>query len=153
MLLRRLADAFRQQDWLTVLVEIMIVVMGVFLGLQVNNWNEWRQDRELIATTDGDDLRADRVVSESIQQILLLREPILKRFDPISYGFQTADPVETHFDFESLAANQEFINLFAHVLMNSRQAVAFNEGHMRKIAALRDKLAQILEIEPGAPAP
>ena len=45
MILRRIIDAFRQQDWFTVLVEIMIVVMGVFLGLQVNNWNEARQDR------------------------------------------------------------------------------------------------------------
>jgi hypothetical protein len=40
MILRRLSDAFRKQDWFTVAVEILIVVLGVFLGLQVNNWNE-----------------------------------------------------------------------------------------------------------------
>jgi hypothetical protein len=45
MILRRIADAFRQQDWFTVLVEILIVVMGVFLGLQVSNWNEARAHR------------------------------------------------------------------------------------------------------------
>ncbi|WP_340693954.1 hypothetical protein [Hyphomonas sp.] len=39
MILRRLTNAFRKQDWFTVAVETLIVVLGVFLGLQVNNWN------------------------------------------------------------------------------------------------------------------
>ena len=45
MILRRLATAFRKQDWLTVAVETLIVVFGVFIGLQVNNWNEARMQR------------------------------------------------------------------------------------------------------------
>jgi hypothetical protein len=45
MILRRIASAFRRQDWFTVFVETMIVVLGVFLGLQVNNWNAAGQDR------------------------------------------------------------------------------------------------------------
>ncbi len=45
MILRRLATAVRRQDWSTVGLEIMIVVLGVFLGLQVNNWNVNRSDR------------------------------------------------------------------------------------------------------------
>jgi hypothetical protein len=45
MILRRLTDALRKQDWFTVAVETLIVVFGVFIGLQVNNWNEARQDR------------------------------------------------------------------------------------------------------------
>ncbi|MGB3627657.1 MAG: hypothetical protein WA989_17645 [Henriciella sp.] len=44
MILRRLSTAFRKQDWFTVFVETLIVVFGVFIGLQVNNWNEARQD-------------------------------------------------------------------------------------------------------------
>ena len=44
MILRRLATAFRKQDWFTVLIETLIVVFGVFIGLQVNNWNASRQD-------------------------------------------------------------------------------------------------------------
>ena len=49
MILRRLADAFRKQDWFTVAVETLIVVFGVFIGLQVNNWNEARKQSELQA--------------------------------------------------------------------------------------------------------
>jgi len=45
MIFRRLASAFRKQDWATVALEIMIVMMGIFLGLQVNGWNQSRIDR------------------------------------------------------------------------------------------------------------
>ena len=47
MILRRLADAIRQQNWFTVVLEIMIVVIGIFIGLQVDDWNEARKDRVL----------------------------------------------------------------------------------------------------------
>lgn len=45
MILARLTRAFRKQDWFTVVVETLIVVFGVFIGLQVNNWNAERQTR------------------------------------------------------------------------------------------------------------
>jgi hypothetical protein len=46
MILQRLATSIRKQDWFTVLIETLIVVLGVFLGLQVNNWNQARDDRQ-----------------------------------------------------------------------------------------------------------
>jgi hypothetical protein len=46
MILRRFTDAFRRQDWFTVTIETLMVVLGVFLGLQVNNWNEARSEGE-----------------------------------------------------------------------------------------------------------
>lgn len=39
MILRRLARAFRRQDWATVFIELVIVILGVWIGLQANNWN------------------------------------------------------------------------------------------------------------------
>lgn len=45
MILRRIASALQRQDWSTVAVEIIIVVLGVFIGLQVNNWNAARSER------------------------------------------------------------------------------------------------------------
>jgi hypothetical protein len=45
MILRRLADAIKQQNWFTVTVEVLIVVIGIFLGLQANSWNQSRMDR------------------------------------------------------------------------------------------------------------
>ena len=45
MILRRISNAFRRQDWVTVVIEIGIVVIGLLIGLQINNWNEARADR------------------------------------------------------------------------------------------------------------
>jgi hypothetical protein len=45
MILRRLAEAIRQQNWFTVVLEVFIVVTGIFIGLQVDDWNGSRQDR------------------------------------------------------------------------------------------------------------
>lgn len=45
MILRRLADALGEQNWFTVVLEVSIVVVGIFIGLQVDNWNQARKDR------------------------------------------------------------------------------------------------------------
>lgn len=45
MILRRLAESIRRQDWFTVVLEVLIVVLGVFIGIEVANWNESRADR------------------------------------------------------------------------------------------------------------
>ena len=40
MILQRMAGAIRRQDWFQVIIEILIVVIGIFLGLQVQAWYE-----------------------------------------------------------------------------------------------------------------
>lgn len=45
MILQRMASAIRRQDWFVVMLEVMIVVVGIFIGLQVDDWNEERKER------------------------------------------------------------------------------------------------------------
>ncbi|NNU16530.1 hypothetical protein HK107_09380 [Parvularcula sp. ZS-1/3] len=45
MILRRLTEHVRAQNWLAVGIDFVIVVVGVFIGIQVSNWNEVRQQR------------------------------------------------------------------------------------------------------------
>jgi hypothetical protein len=40
-----MANALRQQDWFTVVLEVLIVVVGILLGLRVDDWNQARRDR------------------------------------------------------------------------------------------------------------
>ena len=47
MILRHLADAIRGQNWFTVLIELAVVVIGIFLGLQVDDWNARRKEAGL----------------------------------------------------------------------------------------------------------
>ncbi len=44
MILRRVIAHFRKQEWTAIALDFLIVVVGVFIGLQVNNWNEARAD-------------------------------------------------------------------------------------------------------------
>ena len=45
MILRRITENVRSQNWFAVAVEFVIVVVGVFMGLQVQDWNEARKER------------------------------------------------------------------------------------------------------------
>ena len=45
MILRRVIAHFRKQEWTAIALDFVIVVFGVFVGLQVNNWNEARIER------------------------------------------------------------------------------------------------------------
>jgi hypothetical protein len=39
MILRRLVANLKQQQWTGVFIEVLIVVLGVFIGMQASNWN------------------------------------------------------------------------------------------------------------------
>ncbi len=43
MILRRLVDNLKHQHWTAIGIELVIVVLGVFIGMQVSNWNTDRE--------------------------------------------------------------------------------------------------------------
>ena len=45
MILRRLTANLRAQNWTAIAIEFLIVVLGVFIGTQVANWNQERSER------------------------------------------------------------------------------------------------------------
>ena len=45
MILRRVIAHFRKQEWTAIAIDFLIVVVGVFIGIQVSNWNAGRADR------------------------------------------------------------------------------------------------------------
>ena len=45
MILRRLSQSLKEQNWSAICVEFVLLVVGVFLGIQVANWNAARVDR------------------------------------------------------------------------------------------------------------
>ena len=47
MILRRFIKHVRNQEWTAVFLDFIIVVMGIFVGLQVTNWSASRADRAL----------------------------------------------------------------------------------------------------------
>lgn len=71
MIMRRIIQHFRKQEWTAIGIDFFIVVIGVFLGLQVNNWNEAAADRraELVylSQLQGDLQRIEGQVSEQVE--------------------------------------------------------------------------------------
>jgi hypothetical protein len=45
MILRRLTSGLKEQHWTTIFIELLIVIIGVFVGTQVSNWNQARVER------------------------------------------------------------------------------------------------------------
>ena len=45
MILRRITEHVKAQNWIAVGIDFLIVVFGVFIGLQVNTWNDERTAR------------------------------------------------------------------------------------------------------------
>ncbi len=67
MILKRLAKSIKSQDWFVVCIEIMIVVVGIFIGLQVDDWNKERtfyhSETELLNELKGE-LEASILLTE-----------------------------------------------------------------------------------------
>ena len=64
MLLRSVIQHVKDQNWTAIGIDFLIVVVGVFVGLQVNNWNNARLERQTEAhflSLLRDDLRDDGI--------------------------------------------------------------------------------------------
>ena len=74
MLLRRISKHVKDQNWFAVFIDFAIVVVGVFIGLQVANWNDRQSSKaELRASLE----RLDKEVSQNISLI----EWVLNQYD------------------------------------------------------------------------
>jgi hypothetical protein len=47
MILRRFTKHIIAQNWFAVGLDVIVVVVGIFLGMQVADWNDSRKDRTL----------------------------------------------------------------------------------------------------------
>ena len=43
MILARISQALKDQNWLAVAIEFVIVILGVVIGFQISAWNDQRQ--------------------------------------------------------------------------------------------------------------
>lgn len=70
MIYKRVAARLRAQDWAAITIELAIVVVGVFLGTQANNWNQARINRATASDYRReiiDDLKANEADLETRQ--------------------------------------------------------------------------------------
>lgn len=72
MILRRLSQSLKEQYWAAIWIEFILLVSGVFLGIQVANWNAAQQDikreAEFIARLDRDFQKIDVRLADNISR-------------------------------------------------------------------------------------
>jgi len=66
MLLRGVSQHVKDQNWFAVWIDFVIVVVGVFIGIQVANWNEEQNQR----------VEAQRTLRTALTDLVALREEI-----------------------------------------------------------------------------
>jgi hypothetical protein len=82
MILRRVIDHIGRQAWTAIVIEFVIVVIGIFVGLQVNNWNTERANRALESTHLAQlakDIRSDLAEMDRILHVSTVRMSVLNR--------------------------------------------------------------------------
>jgi len=76
MILRRVIAHFKKQEWTAIAIDFLIVVVGVFVGLQVSNWNEARAERSreaIYLASLAKDIRSDIAEIDEIVRVSTLR--------------------------------------------------------------------------------
>ena len=147
MLLRRVIDHVREQNWTAVGVDFVIVVFGVFVGIQVSNWNEARQG------TDQQQRYLERLTADfrSIQQRI---DRHFATFEGIIDG---ADYIQqllslSEAEFREFAVDPQRLKDAASLLDHTRIPPGSSATYLEMVAAgqlsalgnpvLRDKLAE-----------
>jgi hypothetical protein len=92
-----MGEQLRRQDWAAVVIELALVVVGVFLGIQVANWNDGRKERgaekAYLARIAGD-ARADVAALDEIIRVSEVRMALFNEFLPKASG----QPLPAGFD-------------------------------------------------------
>lgn len=68
MLIRRFSQHIKDQNWFAVVLDFFVIVIGIFIGLQVTDWNQQRLDRQKAAyhlTFLYDEIAAEIVAAEA----------------------------------------------------------------------------------------
>lgn len=70
MIVKRFAGALRRQDWMAVAVEFLLVVLGILIAFQINDWSANRQARvERTAATE-------RLLEEAESDVAYIRQAV-----------------------------------------------------------------------------
>lgn len=100
MLIRRMIDSIRAQNWSALLSELVIVVVGIFLAIQVDSWwqerGDVKQEQEYIARLTQDvekdvvSIRFSISLAEyrlSLADLLILvaTDPLVAREQPVDF--------------------------------------------------------------------
>ena len=154
MLLRRLMVHLQQQNWFAVVLDVLVVIVGIFLGMQVTDWNQKRIDRE-------DErhymmrLHEDIILVEKAAERVLDRR--LKNFDDLILAMnvlvsKTPDTTLTKAECDAIG-NSDILNLVVAALpsltelqSSGRLGIIQSDEIRRSAVSLQQRIISFKEI-------
>ncbi len=148
MLLRSVITHVRMQNWTAILIDLLIVVFGVFIGIQVANWNEDRmaRQRERIYLTElRSDFNSILERSESGMAMYENNVAVIRVFRECIQVLQQGDDSR---DWQPIAADMSEMMagrvpagrspFYAEMMASGQLAVLGNRDLRRELAAYDD---------------
>jgi len=109
MLLRRVIKHFRNQEWTAIAIDFLIVVVGVFIGLQVQEWSGRQAERrlemqlvaDLLADLDFDRSQYTNGLATAVNRVGAANASLVGAgLPPIDFDWQVRDPQIDNYSFD-----------------------------------------------------
>jgi hypothetical protein len=157
MLLRRVIEHVKTQNWFAVGVDFVIVVAGVFIGLQVQQWNEARKDavqHEKLLERLGEEFRdLEPVAAELVAFLHSSRKSTADVIDALRREQQPED--EAAFRFALARANwvmnfPDIATAYEELVATGRLSDVRNVELRKALIGYGDAHERLARVYPGA---
>lgn len=152
MILRRITQHVKEQNWFAVWLDFLIVVLGVFLGIQIGNWNETRLDQRAYEQAHARMVIEARNNIEDTQGTLSRILPLMKTFQlgietvrECQDGEQALQRINAavdmlHLTLETLFENSALTQLTTSERLLERQSTERREQYSQYAKYLRARM-------------
>ena len=143
MIFKRAVAKLRAQDWMAIAIELAIVIVGVFIGIQVANWNQERLERretQQMLTRLKPELRNLLAVYASARSYYGLT----RKYASTAFAGWRGDPNVS--DAKFVIAAYQASQIYATATNNATWATIFGADRLRTIddPLIRDNLSFLM---------
>lgn len=140
MIIQRIANGVKDQDWFVVGVEVMVVVIGIFIGLQVDDWSQERKNRELelyyfeqFVVELEDTIQALEQESNYALRVASHATKIQQMLDDKALNEETMPDFYEHAYRSFFSSNSRVFKVYLNQLTSERGAEIVQSREMRKL--------------------
>lgn len=151
MILRKLATSLKKRDWGAAVIEVGIVVLGIFIGLQVDTWQRNNADR----AKERELLR--RLHAEIVTLIATRKEEVAGPLQRYKYLLSLQERLLTDQPTETMSDQQCLAIALSHIfrrppdkLPTLDEMLATGSTGLASNAQIRAKLIQFIQIKDRA---
>jgi hypothetical protein len=154
MILRSVTKHIKEQNWFSVFLELFILVIGVFIGIQVANWNdeqaEYKRERLLLGELRNEVVESIRLLKAKRDAFMQVERSGTRAIDYLDFGADCGNdcwPVIVDFfhasQWQQLVDNHAtFDEMRRYGWPRNRQIIKSVEAYLRQSNELAGALKQ-----------